>query len=159
MARTHSRGSRRAPTGSSSSPLCTATSAHPVTVPSAAAASGIDAAVVAAPGGLGGSVAAASTKAAIQGATVSVYDLGGSVVGSATTDGSGAYTVSGLAPGSYRVAFAVPGHVSQYYNGKPSLASADPVTVTADSTTAGINAALTANPQRPLPPVITQLSE
>jgi hypothetical protein len=66
----------------------------------------------------------------------------------------GAYTVSGLPPGSYRVAFAASGHVSQFYNAQPSLAGADPVTVTAGSSTAGIDAAL-AEP----PPTLTHLGE
>ena len=119
---------------------------------------GIDAAMVALPGQISGSVTGASTKAAILGASVSVYDSGGNVIGSAMTDSSGAYTVSGLAPGSYRVGFTATGHVSQFYNGKPSLASAAPVTVTADSTTAGIDAALAANLPL-LPPTITHLGE
>jgi 5-hydroxyisourate hydrolase-like protein (transthyretin family) len=69
-------------------------------------------------------------------------------MGSATTNDSGFYTVTGLLAGSYRVEFDPirPGvsavYLGEYYNDKASLSTADPVAVADSSTTSGIDAAL-----------------
>jgi hypothetical protein len=53
------------------------------------------------------------------------------------TDPNGQFTIAGLAAGSYAVSFQKAGLVDQYYNDEPSLAAANPVTVTAGSTNLG----------------------
>ncbi len=68
---------------------------------------------------------------------------GGGVGGSAQTDSSGHYTISGLPTGSYKVQFSDcggAGYITQYYNGQSSYANATPVQVTAPNTTSAVNA-------------------
>ncbi len=60
--------------------------------------------------------------------------------GCATTNGSGQYTISGLASGNYYVEFSGSGYIEQFYNGKLAGAEAEQVPVTAPGTTAGVNA-------------------
>jgi hypothetical protein len=59
---------------------------------------------------------------------VSEYGSAGKLLASVTTDATGTYAFYS-APGSYRVGFAASGYTAQFYNGKPSLATADVVTV------------------------------
>jgi 5-hydroxyisourate hydrolase-like protein (transthyretin family) len=85
---------------------------------------------------------------ALEGVDVNVFEASGSntaPVGYIQTDSNGNYTISDLASGSYKVEFSasffsVGNYATQYYNDKVSLAEADPVTVTAGSTTPGISA-------------------
>jgi 5-hydroxyisourate hydrolase-like protein (transthyretin family) len=87
----------------------------------------------------------------LQGVDVSVFEAGGSStvpVGYTQTDPTGDYTVADLASGSYIVEFSanfysVGSYAPQYYNAKSTWAEAEPVSVTAGSTTPGVNAALT----------------
>ena len=70
----------------------------------------------------------------------------------AETDASGDYTLDGLATGKYDVEFAVSfessaNYAPQYYNGKPTLAEAEAVAVTAEQTKSPVNASLTAGGQ------------
>jgi 5-hydroxyisourate hydrolase-like protein (transthyretin family) len=65
------------------------------------------------------------------------------------TESDGTYDLGELAAGTYRVGFFEPweyplSYLAQYYNDKTSLAAADDITVTADSTTVGIDATLAA---------------
>jgi len=69
--------------------------------------------------------------------------------GFAETGIDGTYTATGLAAGQYRVYFNDPtcffggiSLASQWYNGEPTAATADTITVTAGSTTSGIDATL-----------------
>jgi hypothetical protein len=69
--------------------------------------------------------------------------------GFAETGIDGTYMATGLAAGQYQVffndpicLFGVPSLASQWYNGQPTLATADTITVTAGGTTNGIDAAL-----------------
>ena len=55
-------------------------------------------------------------------------------VESFSTSATGAYTATGLPPGAYKVEFGAGGHVKEYWNDKPTLAAADPITVTVGST-------------------------
>ena len=101
----------------------------------------------AAGGQITGTVTDASTHTGLQGVQVDVYNSNQDFVSSAQTDASGNYSISGLAPGSYEVGFydeADSNHIAQYYNDKPTLSSADPVTVAGGSTTSGVDAALAA---------------
>jgi hypothetical protein len=97
-------------------------------------------------GNISGSVVDSRTGAQLAGICVDAYALNGNFMGSTQTDSSGAYTLSGLSPGSFDIEFSsgcgASGYVAQYYNAEPSLASANPVTVTSGATTSGINAAM-----------------
>jgi len=83
----------------------------------------------------------------IENVNVNIYDLNNSdnCVNSTATDSSGNYTVPGLAPGDYKVQFW-PGNAGNYleewYNNQGSFNDADVVTVSAGSTTTGIDAQL-----------------
>lgn len=62
-----------------------------------------------------------------------------------TTGSNGSYEIAGLAPGGpYKLEFldTYGTYITEYYNNKSDMQSADPVTVTAGATTPGINAAL-----------------
>ena len=67
----------------------------------------------------------------------------GSISGGAITAPNGTYTISGLAPGTYRATFADPngGHRQEYWTNSPDYAGATPFTATAGATIT-INAAL-----------------
>src|SRR5207244_4502853 len=101
-------------------------------------------------GQVSGTVTDASSHAAISDIDVEVMDSNGNDVSSACTAADGTYTVSGLSTGSYRVGFAqfqfdcggTSNYQPQFYTAKPSQATADPVSVTAASTTPNINGAL-----------------
>jgi hypothetical protein len=120
-------------------------SADPVTVTDGTTTSGINAAMVLY-GQITGTVTDRATHGALAGICAEALDRNGNVLSMAGTDASGAYTISGVTPGSDRVYFfsecGTRNYVPQYYSGKSSLASSDPVTVTAGATTAGINAAM-----------------
>jgi hypothetical protein len=122
-------------------------SSDPVTVTAGATTAGINAAMVRG-GQITGTVTDGATRAAIRFICVDAYDNSGNIVSSADTDPSGAYFLYSVPPGPVRVEFhsgcGVSGYVTQYYSAKSSLASADPVTVTAGTTTGGINAAIVA---------------
>jgi Carboxypeptidase regulatory-like domain len=62
--------------------------------------------------------------------------------GCTTTNASGQYTISGLASGGFYVEFHAPSMdlVSQFYDGKTAASEANQVSVSAGSTTTGINA-------------------
>jgi hypothetical protein len=120
--------------------------ASPVAVVTGATATGIDAALLT-PGQITGKVTAAAGKAAIEGIEVCASLSGGFFEQCSSTNASGEYTVSGLDTGEYTVEFYAPygsglNYLAQYYDDKPSASEANPVTVTAGSTTAAIDAAL-----------------
>jgi hypothetical protein len=78
--------------------------------------------------------------AAVVGATVTVYGEGEESVGTATTNSSGEYTVSGLSEGDYEVEFKAASYVTQYYNKRSSLEDATPVHVNEGAPTQNIDA-------------------
>jgi hypothetical protein len=129
-------------------------SADPVGVTAGATTSGINAAMVVG-GQITGTVTDSATKAALAGICVQANDSSGGEVASTQTNSSGVYTLSALPTGSYHVGFAdcaagpdnAGTYVTQYYNGKATLASADPIAVTAGTTTSGINAAMVTHGQ------------
>ena len=65
----------------------------------------------------------------------------------AVSTSTGSYSVSGLTPGSYTVKFAAgcgaTGVATQWWQDASSQSAATPVTVAAETTTTGINAAMT----------------
>jgi molybdopterin-binding protein len=99
-----------------------------------------------------GAVTDASSHDPIAGIEVCAFEPGtgeGGLYRCAGTDESGDYSINGLATGSYDVVFRVNGYyysplnyAPQYYNGKPNQAEANPVSVTAGSTTQNINAVM-----------------
>jgi Carboxypeptidase regulatory-like domain len=129
-------------------------SADPVGVTAGATTSGINAAM-AVGGQITGTVTDSATKAALAGICVQADDNSGGEAASTQTNSSGVYTLSALPTGSYHVGFAdcaagpdnAGTYVTQYYNGKATLASADPIAVTAGTTTSGINAAMVTHGQ------------
>jgi hypothetical protein len=121
----------------------TLASADRVVVTAGATASGVDASLSPAPGT--GQITGSVTGAPPSGVTVEAFPAGQtSAVQFASPNSDGFYTLSGLTPGTYRVGFFASGQVTQFYDAKPSLALADPVTVTAGATTPNVNATLVA---------------
>ena len=72
----------------------------------------------------------------IDGADVTAYEYDAiddfwSAADFASTDAAGHYAFAGLAPKAYRLRFSASGSVSEYWNDKASLSTADDVTVVA----------------------------
>jgi Carboxypeptidase regulatory-like domain len=125
-----------------------AAEATPVVLATGAMAAGINAALHSG-GQITGKVTDAVTKAAVEGIEVCATRRGSGefVEGCAPSNASGEYDVVGLFSGEYTVSFRLPyesnlNYLTQYYNGKAAAGEADPVAVTAGSTTPNINAAL-----------------
>ncbi len=107
--------------------------------------------------GISGTVSDAGTGKPIEGIEVCAFapaeegpveEARGSS-GCARSDSAGSYTISGLGPGSYHVAFAAPfmaaiDYVPEFYESKPSAEEATPVAVTAGAVKGGVNAQLEA---------------
>lgn len=108
-------------------------------------------------GAISGTVTSASTHTPIAGINVCAVSTVLEVTGEegeeapqdrgcATTDASGAYTISGLSASEYYVEFRAtsqtPSYVSQFYNDKQTAPEAEPVSVHAASTTPAIDAEL-----------------
>lgn len=97
-----------------------------------------------------GSVTDATTHGPVQYLEVCAFEHGagqGGLVRCGYTNSTGTYSINGLATTSYDVVFRVNSeffsplnYAPQYYNGSSSRASANPVSVTAGSTTTSINA-------------------
>ncbi len=76
-------------------------------------------------------------------AQITVYDSNGQYVAQTSTDAAGNYTINaGLATGSYRLKFNAYSYLDEYYNHKPTLETADALTVTAPAVLTGVNATL-----------------
>ncbi len=104
---------------------------------------GVDA-VMQAAGDISGRLTAAASGRPLPGCVIATNTTDGSGNGT-FTNGSGRYTISGLAAGTYSVEFSACGgsdYADQWYQGQPSPVTATPVTVTASTTTTGINGAL-----------------
>jgi hypothetical protein len=106
---------------------------------------------VGARGGIAGTVTDAATHAAIASMTVRLYSTGGALVKSATTNGAGSFTVSGLLPGTYYVrtrASLAQNYIDESYNDVVCLTcpatTGQPVAVAAAAVTTGIDFALNA---------------
>lgn len=122
----------------------TLASATPIPVTEDTTTSGINAAMVG-QGQITGTVIARTTRAPLAGICVRAYNRRRGVLASAQTNAGGNYTLSALPARSYRVGFTDCSHhryLRQYYKDKPSWASADPVAVTAGTTTSRVNAAM-----------------
>ena len=113
------------------------------TATSVAAPSVTDAALDANTGSMTGTVTDDPSGTPITGAWVIAIGPTGAIVGGAVTAADGTYTITGLAPGTYRATFVDPngGRTQEYYNNSPDYAGATPINITAANTTA-INANL-----------------
>ncbi len=117
-------------------------SADLVAVTAPGTTSGIDAVLT--PGGSISGTVTNTEGTGINGVEVEVFDLNGDLINVAYTNICGEYTVKGLPTGSYKVYFyrSYTGYISEWYNDKQDLDSADAVAVTAPGTTTGIDAIL-----------------
>ena len=126
----------------------TLAAADPVSVTLGSVTGNINAALTLS-GKITGQVTAAGTGAPLPNVYVYAYTSTTSYtwnyVAYDSTDSTGVYTITGLTTGNYYLRFDPPGsdYFEEYYNDKPSLATADPVSVTLGSVTSGINTALT----------------
>jgi hypothetical protein len=100
-----------------------------------------------------------SAAAGIPGATVTAYVRSGAdwvEYQHVTTGADGAYDLGGLPGGIYTLGFADPASgISEFWNDKADLASANSITVTNDGTMSGLDAMLAT----PLPPTTTTPTE
>lgn len=108
----------------------------------AALAGPVAGAQAAAPGGITGTVSDATSHAPIANAFVVAYSAGGAYVSETSTNAQGQYDIVGLTPGSYRLQVEANAYLTSFYNGESTLASADPVIVSAGQTTPDINVAM-----------------
>jgi 5-hydroxyisourate hydrolase-like protein (transthyretin family) len=121
----------------------TLATASPVTVTAGATTANINGALT--PGGrITGTVTDAGTHATLAGVSIQLSDSAGHSAGFTTTGADGTYLFTGLAAGTYTASFVDSGYQTQFYNGESTAASADPISVTAGSTTSGIDAAMAA---------------
>ncbi len=97
-------------------------------------------AVAAGTGSIEGTVTESAHKA-LANVSVTVYGADEEIEGSASTNASGEYTVSGLSGGHYKVGFSdQPTYTDQYYDKQPSFEDASLVSVTEGNPTSGIDA-------------------
>jgi PKD domain/Carboxypeptidase regulatory-like domain len=124
----------------------TSAEASAVPVTAGSTTEGIGAAL-ATGGQIEGEVTAASSKAGLTGIEVCASPLVSGEERCTTTSATGAYTLSSLATGEYRVEFSTPyygglQYAEQYYDDKGSYSEADPVAVTAGAAKSGVDAAM-----------------
>ena len=119
----------------------TLASADPVTVTSGQTTTGIGAAL-ATGGQVTGKVTDSATGQPIQYAYAELLNTSGGYVSEVSTAADGSFTLTALPTGTYTLYYWASGHLDQYYDNESSLSSADQISVTAGSTTSGINAAL-----------------
>jgi RHS repeat-associated protein len=120
--------------------------ADPVALTAGQTKTGVNANLATA-GQMSGRVTSAVTSAGLAGIEVCAEPSTEGRGNCATSDATGAYTIAGLARGSYKVEFTVPSqgtlnYIRQYYDAESSYSSADAVSVTAGQTTSSIDAAM-----------------
>lgn len=96
-----------------------------------------------------GKITAADNGTALADVYVRIFDANGRYLNSTDTDATGTYTTAGLLSGAYRLQFdtastygAAEDYSGEYYDDKPTLATANPIHVTAPNMTGGANAVL-----------------
>lgn len=137
-----------------------ASEANAVSVTAGGTTSGIDATLVEG-GRITGKVTNASTGAPFEKGLVCAFGAKPEEGNCAFTNSSGEYAIPGLTGGEYKVGFAAAEFVVQYYNDKPALTEANPVSVALGATVSGIDAALVPKPPAPpanvAPPKVVEL--
>ena len=112
-------------------------------------------------GRISGSVTSAGSGRAVSGICVSLYTTSGvrTADAPACTSTQGTYSLKAARSGSYDVLFSDPGlvYVSQWYQNKPTQATAIPVQVRTGRTTGNINAAMVAAAVPPPAPTVTNV--
>lgn len=117
--------------------------ATPVVVTAPNPVTGIDAALLR-PGAIAGTVTDTGAEP-VANVLVNVYraDDGSAAIGSAYTASDGAWQVTGLRTGNYKVEFAATApYLPQWYSGAADFAGANPVAVTAPQVTGSVDAQL-----------------
>lgn len=121
-----------------------ADTAAPVTVAGGGLTSGIDLELT--PGVRFSGVVVAEDGGPLQSVQVQIYDRNDEIVASTFTIADGTYlTTPGVPSGEYRVHFASPTgrpYLGAFFNGRDTLETATPLTVTAPGTRADVNATL-----------------
>ncbi|MFN2537216.1 MAG: carboxypeptidase regulatory-like domain-containing protein [Mycobacteriales bacterium] len=112
-----------------------------LTVPYGATVTGIDAVLTAGAGTVSGQVLDATCTCPLVGATATL-DNGTGYTFTSQTGGTGSWVMQGVMPGSYKLFISAPGHLSEYYSDKLDFASADTVTVSANTYISGFDATL-----------------
>jgi hypothetical protein len=121
--------------------------ATPISVTAPSTTSGIDAALDSG-GSISGVVTGDDTGLGLDDVDVNVYDSNGEFIKRDSTDSSGSYLLPNLPVGSYVVEFAPDddrasaAYFAEFYNDQSSQATADTVTVTANTDTGNIDAVL-----------------
>ena len=77
-------------------------------------------------GFVGGGGVSSTAEPGVAGVVVRAFDSAGSPVGQATTDGTGAYSLTTTASGTVRVEFETPQGMQSSFRGTPSAASSSP---------------------------------
>lgn len=95
-------------------------------------------------GAIAGEVTSSTTSSPLAAVQVAIYNAARQQIRSTTTNGEGRYDVEGLANGAYEVGFAASGtdFLSQFYNDRSTLASAQPVSVHSGGGATEVDAAL-----------------
>jgi hypothetical protein len=127
---------------------CDPTTGTPFSVTAGKVTSGINFSL-AAGGRISGSIRNAATSAPLSGVRVRIYNSVGELVTTPTSSLTGNYTSSAVLPtGTYYARTISPNFITQAYNGIDCIACTPaigvPITVTAGSTSTGVNFALTA---------------
>ena len=127
-------------------PFCDATTGTPISVTDGATTTDINFTLLAG-GRISGTATDAATSAPIANANVDFFNADGDFILGILTDSSGNYINEvGLPPGTYFVSIIADNHFSELYDNIPcadcDVTTGTPVTVTAGSTTSGIDFAL-----------------
>ena len=108
-----------------------------------AAPAATNAALNATGGGLSGTITDQTTAQPIPNTIILAIGPTG-ITGATTTAANGTYTLTGLTPGTYRIAFVDPtgNHTIEYFDNKPDFGTANTLNITAATTLTGVDATL-----------------
>jgi hypothetical protein len=126
---------------------CSVTSGTPITVPPLGMANGVNFTLASGAGSLSGTVTDAVTAAAVTAVAVQIYAPDGTLVKFTNTNLAGAFSVGGLAPGTYYARTAVPAgsvYDDQLFDGKAcgatcTVTSGTAIVVTGGATRTGVD--------------------
>jgi 5-hydroxyisourate hydrolase-like protein (transthyretin family) len=115
--------------------------ATPIVVPARVDIFGFDAQLTPADA-IAGTLTGEVSGLPLAGATVKLLRDNGTQITKTTTGGGGTYSFAGLAPGTYRLVFSAPGHVTEYWDNKATLATSNQIVLTVPGGDVTANAAL-----------------